>query len=858
MGNFLMDIFKMGKKEDKKEKQTTKDSVAAKFFSESIAVDYAEQVEILSSHNLAEKLTECELEHKGLLTNSEEWIKLYAKNIKFVENKRKKAEKVLLKFLKNDFEMLKDRIDGDAGKPKDKKDESKKLVDEKVFDTGRKIQSSDSKIKPEIKKEENVDVKSVNTTEIGDGKEPNKYWVSYGNDFYYYSKPGTVDWASDKYPIKYSGKTEGPFATFEEAKNRFDTIVDTVLSEPDPKKPSEGSHSAFIEDRISGEIYSAIYTEIEVPAKLDYELETQDDTRFTKERLGDKFALKITDKQIKKEENVDVKSVNTTEIGDGKEPNKYWVSYGNDFYYYSKPGTVDWASDKYPIKYSGKTEGPFATFEEAKNRFDTIVDTVLSEPDPKKPSEGSHSAFIEDRISGEIYSAIYTEIEVPAKLDYELETQDDTRFTKERLGDKFALKITDKQIKKEALAKSPWIVKKDKEGKEVIMATEDKNKFISPESVKKMEKKSSLNIANIKDIKLNELPESAQNRIKAELEAAEKKPDQTIKDRLKYLRKQIINENISTGEILELQSLAKYIKPSDVLLLEWAGVPEFPEDKESKKDRLEYFRRKIEKSQKGIGKTDMSYAEMAELQSLREYIEPGDVLLLEWAGVPEFPEDKESNKKEATGEMGKQDIEEGGEYYDWAKAIQEEVEELSTMTDGKLKFIRMEPFDKYQGPYAVVEINGKPDKIWSFVDEVSNEEGLYIEHLKVDGNNDALAEYINNEEYKDKSDVKPSVKQNAPEIPEGIDSEGKWKHSITLPKLDSKLEDLKSSMVKVTGEFISDKSGYTDVEKLDIKSSLAVIAKGFECVANEEELNSILGMFYDLADKYAVKFDIQE
>ena len=710
MGNFLMDIFKMGKKEDKKEKQTTKDSVAAKFFSESIAVDYAEQVEILSSHNLAEKLTECELEHKGLLTNSEEWIKLYAKNIKFVENKRKKAEKVLLKFLKNDFEMLKDRIDGDAGKPKDKKDESKKLVDEKVFDTGRKIQSSDSKIKPEIKKEENVDVKSVNTTEIGDGKEPNKYWVSYGNDFYYYSKPGTVDWASDKYPIKYSGKTEGPFATFEEAKNRFDTIVDTVLSEPDPKKPSEGSHSAFIEDRISGEIYSAIYTEIEVPAKLDYELETQDDTRFTKERLGDKFALKITDKQIKKE----------------------------------------------------------------------------------------------------------------------------------------------------ALAKSPWIVKKDKEGKEVIMATEDKNKFISPESVKKMEKKSSLNIANIKDIKLNELPESAQNRIKAELEAAEKKPDQTIKDRLKYLRKQIINENISTGEILELQSLAKYIKPSDVLLLEWAGVPEFPEDKESKKDRLEYFRRKIEKSQKGIGKTDMSYAEMAELQSLREYIEPGDVLLLEWAGVPEFPEDKESNKKEATGEMGKQDIEEGGEYYDWAKAIQEEVEELSTMTDGKLKFIRMEPFDKYQGPYAVVEINGKPDKIWSFVDEVSNEEGLYIEHLKVDGNNDALAEYINNEEYKDKSDVKPSVKQNAPEIPEGIDSEGKWKHSITLPKLDSKLEDLKSSMVKVTGEFISDKSGYTDVEKLDIKSSLAVIAKGFECVANEEELNSILGMFYDLADKYAVKFDIQE
>lgn len=44
--------------------------------------------------------------------------------------------------------------------------------------------------------------------------------------------------------------------------------------------------------------------------------------------------------------------------------------------------------------------------------------------------------------------------------------------------------------------------------------------------------------------------------------------------RLKYLREQIENECISYGEIAELQSLAEYIEPSDVLLLEWAGVPE--------------------------------------------------------------------------------------------------------------------------------------------------------------------------------------------------------------------------------------------------------------------------------------------
>ena len=48
----------------------------------------------------------------------------------------------------------------------------------------------------------------------------------------------------------------------------------------------------------------------------------------------------------------------------------------------------------------------------------------------------------------------------------------------------------------------------------------------------------------------------------------------TIKRRLNYLRKEIEAERISMGEILELQSLVKYIDPSDVLLLEWAGVKE--------------------------------------------------------------------------------------------------------------------------------------------------------------------------------------------------------------------------------------------------------------------------------------------
>lgn len=45
-------------------------------------------------------------------------------------------------------------------------------------------------------------------------------------------------------------------------------------------------------------------------------------------------------------------------------------------------------------------------------------------------------------------------------------------------------------------------------------------------------------------------------------------------DRLEYLRTQIRGECISYGELMELQSLADEIDPSDVELLEWAGVPE--------------------------------------------------------------------------------------------------------------------------------------------------------------------------------------------------------------------------------------------------------------------------------------------
>ena len=46
------------------------------------------------------------------------------------------------------------------------------------------------------------------------------------------------------------------------------------------------------------------------------------------------------------------------------------------------------------------------------------------------------------------------------------------------------------------------------------------------------------------------------------------------KPRLEYLREQIEKECISYGEIAELKSLAEYIEAGDVVLLEWAEVGE--------------------------------------------------------------------------------------------------------------------------------------------------------------------------------------------------------------------------------------------------------------------------------------------
>lgn len=53
------------------------------------------------------------------------------------------------------------------------------------------------------------------------------------------------------------------------------------------------------------------------------------------------------------------------------------------------------------------------------------------------------------------------------------------------------------------------------------------------------------------------------------------------KERLEYLRGELRAERLSWGELGELQDLAEHIEPGDVELLEAAGVPEHDEQEPS-------------------------------------------------------------------------------------------------------------------------------------------------------------------------------------------------------------------------------------------------------------------------------------
>lgn len=83
--------------------------------------------------------------------------------------------------------------------------------------------------------------------------------------------------------------------------------------------------------------------------------------------------------------------------------------------------------------------------------------------------------------------------------------------------------------------------------------------------------------------------------------------------RLEYLRMQIRAENISYGEIAELQDLAAYIDPGDSELAIWAGIPEFPEDAEDAPAYVEGMHVKLLQATPEYGAWATGYIERAYL-----------------------------------------------------------------------------------------------------------------------------------------------------------------------------------------------------------------------------------------------------
>ena len=78
------------------------------------------------------------------------------------------------------------------------------------------------------------------------------------------------------------------------------------------------------------------------------------------------------------------------------------------------------------------------------------------------------------------------------------------------------------------------------------------------------------------------------------------------------------------------------------------------------------------------------------------------------------------NQKSATGEMSEQSIQPGGEDYEWAQAIQrgaEDLVEYGNSDEMSVEFQRIRPFDKYQGPYANMLINGESYQLFGGDDE---------------------------------------------------------------------------------------------------------------------------------------------
>jgi hypothetical protein len=121
---------------------------------------------------------------------------------------------------------------------------------------------------------------------VGDGKTPNKYWVTIGSDYHIFDPvENTFDWASEIKGIKAKGKTIKMFDTYAEAKSYAEGIsLGNVV---------EGIkvNNIVIEDRLSGQVWENVKG-----------IRAYEDIKFTKEteaKRGVKSSMKKVSKTSK-------------------------------------------------------------------------------------------------------------------------------------------------------------------------------------------------------------------------------------------------------------------------------------------------------------------------------------------------------------------------------------------------------------------------------------------------------------------------------------------------------------------------------------------------------------------------------
>ncbi len=83
------------------------------------------------------------------------------------------------------------------------------------------------------------------------------------------------------------------------------------------------------------------------------------------------------------------------------------------------------------------------------------------------------------------------------------------------------------------------------------------------------------------------------------------------------------------------------------------------------------------------------------------------------------PSEQEFIKDEINAEGNNNELIETGEWSGdkddtaWMEELKKAIEIIATETGGRLKLIDIKGFDKYQGPYAIVEIDGRKYNIWT-------------------------------------------------------------------------------------------------------------------------------------------------